>query len=100
MTGTARILDALGSAHRRELSEVVARSAILRALAEDAGATIPAWLTSGEECVRRVRRAFLALEENGIRDPEQPRELAESWSLFAPGPDPREPSRLRGAEGL
>lgn len=93
------MLDRLGQAHRHELGTLAAQATLLRALAEDAGAVIPGWLTSGEECLRRVRRAFLALEEHGIPDPEQPQELTTEWSLFATR-DPREPSRLRGAEGL
>jgi hypothetical protein len=96
----AVLLDQLGRAHRHDLAQLSAQAAALRALAEDAGCAIPSWIYAGEECLRRVRRAFLELEAHGIRDPEQPRELADRWTLFTPGPDPREPSGLRGAEGL
>ena len=96
----ALLLDELGRSHRYEMSCLTAQAAVLRELCDENDIRIPDWITLGHECLRRVRRAFLELDNHNIRDPEQPRDLSEKWTLFAEGADPREPSQLVGAEGL
>ena len=70
----AHAIMALETERRVSESELVAEIVMLRALLDEAGVTIP--ITTGAECLRRIRVLFLAA---GFDDPEQHSELTAEW---------------------